>query len=111
MPLFSKRRQVLFRQPEQADRRPEPLPMFRVGRMFELLLQMNKSAGGLDQALKVLRVGGSSRRLEPDLLENIVGFIVTLLVPAVKKRAVIRMPGDPIAIGFRFAAFQRLHEL
>ena len=71
--------------------------MFRMGRMFELLLQMNKGAGRLDQAFEILRIVGSGRLLEPDLLENIVRFVVTLLVPAAKKRAVIRMIGDRAA--------------
>ena len=79
--------------------------------MFELLLQMDESAGGLDQAFEVLRVVGSRRRLEPDLFQNIVGLIITLLVPALKKRPVIRMIGDRGAAGFCFAALQPLHEL
>ena len=85
--------------------------MFRVSRMFELLLQMDERAGGLNQAFEILRVVGSSRRLEPDLLENIVRLIITLLVPAAKKCAVIRMVGDRAATGFCVAAFQPLHEL
>jgi len=79
--------------------------------MFELLLQMDESASGLDQALEVLRIVGRRRPLEPDLLENIMRFVVTLFVPATKKRAVIRMVGDRAARGFCLAAFQRLHEL
>ncbi len=65
--------------------------------MFELLLQMHKSAGSLDQAFEILRILGRGRLLQPNLLENIVRLIVTLLVPAAKKCAVIRMIGDGAA--------------
>ncbi len=111
VPLRTQWREVLFREPKQPDRRSQPPSVFRMRRMFKLLFQMNKGPGGLDQTFEILRVIGSSRRLEPDLLENIVRLIVTLLVPATKKCAVIRVVGDGIAGGFGLAAFQRLHEL
>jgi hypothetical protein len=111
VPLCTQRRQILFCETKQADRWTQPPPVFRMRWMFKLLLQMNKSAGGLDQAFEILRVVGSSRRLEPDLLENIVRLIITLLVPATKKCAVIRMVGNSVAGGFSLAAFQCLHEL
>lgn len=110
VPLRTQWRQVLFRETKQANGRSQASPMFRMRRMFELLLEMNKSAGGLDQTLEVLRVVGSGRLLEPNLLENIVRLIVTLLVPAAKKRAVIRMVGDRATTGFCLAAAQSLHE-
>jgi hypothetical protein len=66
--------------------------MFRVRRMFEPLLQMNEGAGRLDQALKKIRVAGI--RVQPELLENIVRFIVMLLVPAPKKGAIKRVLCD-----------------
>ena len=78
--------------------------------MFELLLQMDERTGSLDQAFEILRVGGSRRLLEPNLLENIVCFVVMLLIPATKKRPVIRMVGNRAAPGFSVAAFQLLHE-
>jgi hypothetical protein len=111
MPLRAHRRQIFFREPKQPDRRSQAPPMFRMRRMFELFLQMNKGAGGLDQSFEILRIFGCRRPLEPDLLENIVRLIVTLRVPATKKRAIIRMIGDRVAAGFRLATFQRLHEL
>jgi hypothetical protein len=60
--------------------------MFRVRRMFEPLLQMNEGTGRLNQALKKIGVAGI--RFQPELLENIVRFIITLLVPAPKKGAI-----------------------
>ena len=111
VPLRTQRLQILFRQAEQPNGRSQAASMFRMRRMFELLLQMDESAGGLDQPFEILRVVGSRRLLEPDLLENIVRLIVTLLVPAAKKRAVIRMVGDRAATGFCLAASQPLHEL
>ena len=84
--------------------------MFGMRRMFELLLQMNKSARSLDQALEILRVAGRRRRLEPDLFENVMRLVVTLFVPATKKGTVIRMIGNRVT-GSCFAAAQSLHEL
>jgi hypothetical protein len=63
-----------------------------MGRMFEILLQMNKGPGGLDQSFEkpvVTRVG-----VQPQLLEHIVRFVVTLLVPALKVGAVKRVARD-----------------
>jgi hypothetical protein len=111
VPLCTQRLQILFRQAEQPNGRSQAASMFRMGRMFESLLQMDESAGGLDQAFEILRIVGSRRPLEPDLLENIVRFVILLLVPAAKKRAVIRMVGNRAATGFCRAASQRLHEL
>lgn len=110
VPLQTQGRQVLFREAEQANGGSQPAPVFRVGWMFELLLQMHKSAGGLDQAFEILRVVGGRRLLEPNLFENIVSLIVTLFIPATKKCTIIWMVGDRAA-NFSLAAFQRLHEL
>ena len=82
-------RQILFRQLKEFDRRPQPAAVFRVRRVLEILLQMNKRAGCLDQPLKkiiVRRVG-----VEPNLLQHIVRFVITLLIPATKIGAVKRM--------------------
>ena len=51
VPLRTQRRQILFRQTKQPNGRSQAPSMFRMRRMFELLLQMDESAGGLDQAL------------------------------------------------------------
>ena len=85
--------------------------MFRMGRLLELLLQMDEGPGGLDQAFEILRVGGGRCLLEPDLLKNIVRLVISLLVPATKKRPIIRMVGDRAATAFCVTASQRLHEL
>ena len=111
VPLRTHGCQVFFREAEQPNGRSQPASMFRMSWMFELLLQMHKSAGGLNQAFEILRIFGSRRLLEPDLLENIVRLVVSLLVPAVKECTIIRMVGDGTGGGLSFAAFQRLHEL
>src|SRR5205814_6211659 len=110
VPLRTQWRQVRFRQAEEANSRTEAAAVFRVGGMFELFLQMHKSAGGLNQAFEILGVIRGRRLLEPYLLENIVRLIVSLFVPAMKKCTIIRMVGDGVAGGFSSAAFQRLHE-
>lgn len=109
VPPRTQRRQILLRKAKQTDRRTQPPSMFRMRRMFELLLEMNKGAGRLDQTLEILGIVGGGRRLEPNLLENIVRLIIMLLVPAAEKRAVIRMIGNRVA-GFCFAVAQSLHE-
>jgi len=54
--------------------------------MLEMFLEMNESARGLNQSFEkmVLVCIGA----QPKLLENIVRFIIPLLVPALKKRAI-----------------------
>jgi hypothetical protein len=63
--------------------------MLRVRWMFEVLLQMNKRAGRLDQSLEEICVGRFT--VEPKLFQDIVRFVVLLFVPAMKKPAVIRV--------------------
>jgi len=106
MPLFPKRRQIFFREPKQTHGGSEPLPMFRMRRMFEVLLQMNEGPRGLDQTLEILRVLRRDRIVEPYLFQNIVRFVITLLVPALEKGAVIGMRRDPGAGCFRRIGLQ-----
>jgi hypothetical protein len=54
--------------------------------VFELLLKMNKSPGGLDQALEEIRIARIS--FQPQLLQDIVRCVVVLFIPAAEKRAV-----------------------
>ena len=75
-----------FFPPDETGAPPAKTPaMFRMGRMLELLLQMHKRARGLDQALEIMRIVGRDRLVQPNLLENVVRFVVTLLVPALEK--------------------------
>ena len=110
VPLRTQRGQVHFRETEEPNGRSQPASMFRMSWMFELLLQMHKSAGSLNQTFEILHIFGSRRLLEPDLLENIVRLVVSPFVPAVKKCTIVRMVGDGSGGGFSFAAFQSLHE-
>ena len=60
--------------------------------MLEIFLEMNESARGLYQSFEkmvVVCIGA-----QPKLLENIVRFIIPLLVPALKKRAIKWMACD-----------------
>jgi hypothetical protein len=66
--------------------------MFRVRRLFEIFLEMNESTRCLNQAFKKIVVIGIG--VQPELLENIVRFIVALLVPAPKKSAIKRVLCD-----------------
>lgn len=100
--LRAKRRQIFFRESKQAHRWGEAFAVFRMVRMLELLLQMDERSRRLDQALKVLRVLGCDRVVQPNLLQNIVGFVVSLLVPAFKKCAIIGMRSDAVTGCIRF---------
>jgi len=57
--------------------------VFRVEWMFESLLEMDESAGRLNQPFEEICIAGIGP--QPKLLEHIVGLIITLLVPALKK--------------------------
>ena len=74
--------------------------------MFELLLQMHERAGRLDEAFEILRVLRRDRIVEPHLFQDIVRFVITLLVPALEKRAIIRMGRDGRAACFQRIRFQ-----
>ena len=78
--------QIIFRQAKQPDGRRQAPCVFGMRRMLEVLLQMNKCARRLDQPLEKNRV--NQLGVEPDLLEHIVRFIITLFVPALEKSAI-----------------------
>ena len=63
--------------------------MLRVRRMFEVLLKMNEGAGGLNQSFEI--IGIRRFRVDPKLFQDVVRLIVLPFVPAMKKRAVIRV--------------------
>ena len=82
-------RQVLFRQLKKFNGRPQTPAMFCVRRMLEIFLKMHKSTGGLNQSFEKITVVGVA--FEPKLFQDIVCFVVTLLIPATKERAIKRM--------------------
>jgi len=62
------------------------MAVLRMGWMLEMFLEMNEGARRLDEPfekLVVIRIG-----IQPKLLENIVGFVIPLLVPTLKKAAI-----------------------
>jgi hypothetical protein len=82
-------REMFLRQQKEPDGRPQSPAMLGMQRVLEMFLQMHERAGTLDQSLEkivVTRVGS-----QPDLLEDIMGFVVALLVPALKEGAIVRM--------------------
>src|SRR4051794_13490750 len=72
---------------------------------------MHERAGGLDEALEILGIFRRDRIVQPNLFQDVVGFVVTLLIPATEKSAVIGMRGDSGGAAGRFVRGQRLHEL
>jgi len=90
--LRSKAGQVLFRQLKQPDGRSQTAAVLGMRRVLEIFLQMHKRAGGLNQTFEkigIIRIG-----LEPKLLENVVCFVIMLLVPALKIGPVKGMARD-----------------
>jgi len=75
------------------------------------MIQLDRhDPGGLDRAFEILGALRTDGFPEPHLFQNIVRFVVTLLVPALEKRAVIRMRRDAIAGRARFVGGQRFYE-
>ncbi len=81
-----KDRQIFLRQLKEFNGRPKTAAVFNMRRMLEIFLKMHKSAGGLDQSFEKNIVLGVA--IEPKLFQDIVRFVVTLFVPAAKKRAI-----------------------
>ena len=67
---------------EKPDRRPKPPSVLGMIGPEKLLLQMDKGAGDLDQALEKTMI--LVRALEPQVLEDVVGFIVFPFIEAAK---------------------------
>ena len=82
-------RQVFFRQLEEFNGRAQTPAVLSVCWVFEILLEMDKSARRLNQSFEEIVVFGVA--IQPKLFQHIVRFVVTLLVPAAKKCAIERM--------------------
>ena len=79
-------REILFRELKKSHRRLQTPAVFRMRRMFEILLEMNKRACRLNKALEKVGVGRIC--FQPQLLQNIVRFVIALFIPALKKCAI-----------------------
>jgi len=90
MPYGCEGCEVFFRQPKQPYRRIHPAPIFGMRWSRVLLLQMDEAAGRLDQPLEI--IGVLRFRLQPQMLEHIMRFVVALLIPASEKADIAGMP-------------------
>ena len=63
--------------------------MFCVRWMFEALLKMNESASRLNQSFEIICIGRFG--FEPKLLQDVMGLIIMLLVPALEVSQVKRV--------------------
>src|SRR5437879_13713824 len=79
-------RQVFFRQLEEFNGRAQTPAVLCVRWVFKVLLEMDESARRLNQSFEEIVVLGVA--IQPKLFQHIVRFVVTLLVPAAKKRAI-----------------------
>jgi hypothetical protein len=76
-------RKIFLRQSEESRCRVEPTPILRMSWPPILLLQMDKAARRLNKPLEV--IGVLRPGAQPEVLQDIVRFVITLLVPATKK--------------------------
>jgi hypothetical protein len=83
-PPMSRReeRQIFFRESKQTHGRSQTPTVLRMQWLLEVFLQMNEGPSRLNQAFEKIIV--VSVAVQPKLLENVVRFIVMLLVPALK---------------------------
>jgi hypothetical protein len=84
--------EIFFRELKEPDRRTQASAMLRMCRLLEIFLEMNEGARCLDQSFEKIIIGGVG--VEPNLFQNIVGFVVTLLIPASKVSPIERMIRD-----------------
>jgi|SRR5689334_18264822 hypothetical protein len=87
----TERCQVLLRQFEQPHRRSQTPAMFRMSRMFEVLLKMNKRTGRLDQSFEKIIILGVG--IEPKMFQNIVRLVIKPVIPASEISAIKRVLG------------------
>ncbi len=99
MPHRRKRREIFPRQAKEPHRREHPPAILGMRRSQELFLQMNEPARGLNQPFEI--IGVLCFRAQPEVLEDIVRFVVTLRIPAAEKSEVTRMIGHIVARSIR----------
>ena len=102
--------QVAFGQMKETNGRTQTPPMFRMGGVLKILLQMHKSAGRLDQPFK--EIGVPPIHLQPNVLKNIVRLVVMLIVPTPEIGPVkgVALERDSGQIDL-FSPFQLAHKL
>ena len=108
MPRRAVGHEIFLRQSKQAHRRKHPPPVLWVSRPRMLLLQMHKATRGLDQPLEIIRV--VRFRAQPEMFEDVVRFVVALLIPTAKKTHVTGMVRNLVGCLFRRRAAQLLDE-
>ena len=101
-------RQVFFRQLEEFNGRAQTPAVLCMRWVFEVLLEMDESARGLNQSFEEIVVLGVA--IQPKLFQHIVRFVVTLLIPAAKKPAVKWM-GRYVAGRIDLVAFELADKL
>ena len=101
-------RQVFFRQLEEFNGRAQTPAVLCVRWVFEVLLEMDESARGLNQSFEEIVDLGVA--IQPKLFQHIVRFVVTLLVPAAKKPA-IKWMGRNVAGRIDLVAFELADKL
>jgi hypothetical protein len=99
---------VLLRQFEQSHCRAQPPAMLGMRGVLEIFSKMNERARSLNQTLEEIIVIGVG--VEPEMLQHVMRFVVLLIVPTPKIRAIERMLRDSTRKA-RVVALEIAHEL
>ena len=102
------RSEIFFRELKEPHRWVHPAPVLWVRWPLVLLLQMHKATRGLDQPLEIICV--VRFRAQPEMLEDVVRFVVALLIPTAKIAHVAGMIRNLFGCLFRRRAAQLLDE-
>jgi hypothetical protein len=102
-------REVRQREVKQPHGGMQSASVFWMCRPQKLFLQMHERARRLNQRFEIIRV--VSVGAQPQMLENIVRFVVTLFIPASKKTGVTGMMRNIARSDVRHLAGQFLHKL
>ena len=77
---------IFLRELKQSHSRLQAAAVLWMRRMFEVFLQMNECAGCLNKPLEEISV--VRIRFQPQLLQNIMRFVVALFIPTTEEGAI-----------------------
>lgn len=80
------RREMFLRELKEPHRWLQTPAVFRMRGMFEIFLEMNERARGLDETLE--EIGVARIRFQPKLLQDIVRFVIALFIPTTEEGAI-----------------------
>jgi len=101
-------REIGFGKSKEPHRRVQSSPILGMSWPEVLLLQMNKTSRRLNQTFEV--IGIIRFGAQPEMLEDVVRFVVTLFIPAAKETEIAGMPRNFLRCGIHRHAAQFLNQ-